>query len=105
MVSFSCRAGLRAELTTALTIALMVAAAPALAALDFAQALSIAQQRSRQIAAQDAAITSAREMAVAAGQRPDPVLKVGINNLPVNGPDRFSLTSDFMTMRSVGVLQ
>jgi outer membrane protein TolC len=85
--------------------ALVSAACPALAALDFDQALRIAQDRSRQIAAQEAAITSAREMAVAAGQRPDPVLKVGVNNLPVNGPDRFSLTNDFMTMRSVAVMQ
>jgi outer membrane protein TolC len=44
-------------------------------------------------------------MATAAGQRPDPILKAGINNLPINGPDRFSLTNDFMTMRSVGVSQ
>jgi outer membrane protein TolC len=85
--------------------ALASAACPAAAALDFDQALQTAQDRSRQIAAQEAAITSAREMAVAAGQRPDPVLKVGVNNLPVNGPDRFSLTNDFMTMRSVGVMQ
>lgn len=97
MLSVSSRAGMLAALT--------LSAGPALAALDFAQALDIAQQRSRQIAAQDAAITSAREMAVAAGQRPDPVLKAGISNLPVNGPDRFSLTNDFMTMRSVGVMQ
>jgi hypothetical protein len=40
--------------------------------------------------AQDATASAARDMAVAAGQRPDPVLKLGINNLPVNGPDRFS---------------
>jgi outer membrane protein TolC len=44
-------------------------------------------------------------MAVAAAQLPDPVAKLGINNLPVNGEDRFSLTRDFMTMRSVGVMQ
>lgn len=55
--------------------------------------------------AQDAAAVAAREMAVAAGQRPDPTLKAGISNLPVNGEDRFSLTRDFMTMRSVGVMQ
>ncbi|HEY8709930.1 MAG TPA: TolC family protein, partial [Burkholderiaceae bacterium] len=27
------------------------------------------------------------------------------NNLPINGPDRYSLTNDFMTMRSIGVMQ
>lgn len=73
--------------------------------LTLEQAVRTAQARSRQVAAQDAATTSARELAVAAGQLPDPVLKAGINSLPINGPDRFSLTSDFMTMRTVGVMQ
>ena len=81
--------------------ALQAHAAP----LSLDDALRLAQQRSRQLPAQDAAATAAREMAVAAGQRPDPVLKAGINNLPINGPDRLSLTSDFMTMRSIGLMQ
>lgn len=74
-------------------------------ALTLDQALRVAQDRSRQLPAQEAAAAAAREMAVAAGQRPDPTLKVGVNNLPVDGPDRLSLTRDFMTMRSVGVMQ
>jgi outer membrane protein TolC len=74
-------------------------------ALTLDQALRVAQDRSRQLSAQDSATAAAREMAVAAGQRPDPTLKVGINNLPIDGPDRLSLTRDFMTMRSVGVMQ
>lgn len=74
-------------------------------ALTLVEALRLAQERSRQLAAQDAGAAAAREMAVAAGQLPDPTLKAGINNLPINGPDQFSLTRDFMTMRSVGVTQ
>ncbi|MGH6610675.1 MAG: TolC family protein [Burkholderiaceae bacterium] len=74
-------------------------------ALTLERALSLAQDRSRQLVAQDYAAQSAREMAVSAAQLPDPTLTAGINNLPVNGPDRFSLTRDFMTMRSVGVMQ
>ncbi|MFZ6768729.1 TolC family protein [Undibacterium sp. Di26W] len=78
-------------------------------ALDFPLTLGQAQQlavaRSRQLSAQDQAVTAAREMAVAAGQLPDPILKVGVDNLPVSGTDRGSLTSDFMTMRRVGVMQ
>ncbi len=73
--------------------------------LTFNQALQLAQQRSRQLTAQDYAAAGAREMAVAAAQLPDPTLTAGITNLPINGPDRFSLTRDFMTMRSVGVMQ
>jgi len=89
-----------------MALALLVpAAARAQAALTLEQALRLAEQRSRQLAAEDAAAAAAREMAGAAGQRPDPVLKAGINNLPVNGPDQFSLSRDFMTMRSIGVSQ
>jgi outer membrane protein TolC len=73
--------------------------------LTFDQALRLAQDRSRQLVAQDYAAASAREMAVAAAQLPDPTLTAGINNLPINGADKFSLTRDFMTMRSVSVMQ
>lgn len=75
------------------------------APLAFDDALRLAEQRSHQLPAEQAAATAAREMAVVAGQRPDPVLKAGITNLPIDGADRFSLTRDFMTMRSVGVMQ
>ena len=74
-------------------------------ALSLDAALRLAEERSRQLVAQDAAAGAARAMAAAAGQLPDPVLKAGISNLPVNGSDRFSLTRDFMTMRSIGVMQ
>ena len=74
-------------------------------ALTLDQALRAAQDRSRQLVAQDSAASASREMAIAAGQRPDPTLKAGINNLPIDGPDRFSLTRDFMTMRSIGLAQ
>ena len=73
--------------------------------LTLAAAQRLAVARSRQLPANDYAVTAAREMAVAAGQLPDPVLKAGVDNLPVNGPDRFSLTNDIMTMRRVGVMQ
>jgi outer membrane protein TolC len=89
----------------ALCAALAGLPAHAQQALSLEDALRLAQERSRQLPAQDSAVVAAREMAVAAGQLPDPTLKAGINNLPINGADRFSLTRDFMTMRSVGVMQ
>ena len=93
----------------ALALALFNAAAIGLSAhaqqpLTLDEALRLAQDRSRQLPAQDSAAAAAREMALAAGQLPDPVLKAGINNLPVNGPDARILTSDLMTMRPVGVM-
>lgn len=73
--------------------------------LTLVEAQRIAVGRSQQLLAQDSLTTAAREQAVAAGQLPDPVLKLGIDNLPANGPDRLSLTRDFMTMRRIGVMQ
>lgn len=87
------------------TLALTVKAFAAEGALTLADAQRRAVERSRQVAAKDYAVTATREMAVAASQLPDPVLKAGIDNLPINGPDRFSVTNDFMTMRRIGVMQ
>lgn len=89
----------------ALGIALVSVNSYAQQTLSLDRALQLAQNRSRQLSAQDAAATATRDMALAAGQLPDPTLKFGVNNLPINGEDRFSLTQDFMTMRSVGVMQ
>lgn len=97
---------MHAVLKSCLSAALVLAALSAHAqALSLEEAQRRAVDRSRQLAAQDSAVRSSREMAVAAGQLPDPVLKAGIDNLPVNGEDRFSLTRDFMTMRRIGIMQ
>tara|TARA_R110000822_G_scaffold126082_11_gene261269 strand:- start:27899 stop:29200 length:1302 start_codon:yes stop_codon:yes gene_type:complete len=53
----------------------------------------------------DAQAQSAREMAVAASQLPDPQLKAGVTNLPANTDSRFSLSQDFMTMTGAGLMQ
>lgn len=78
-------------------------AQPAPLSLDEAVALAAAQ--SSRVSASQAQAEAARQLALAAGQRPDPVLKLGVNNLPVDGPDAWSLTRDFMTMRSVALMQ
>ena len=72
-------------------------------ALAFDEALRLAEVRSQQLHAEEAAALAARAMAAAAAEAPDPVLTAGINNLAVDGPDRYSLTDDFMTMRSVAL--
>lgn len=73
--------------------------------LTLAHAQQIAMERSQQLLAQGAVMRAAKEMAVSAGQLPDPVLIFGVDNLPANGPDQFSLTRDFMTMRRIGLSQ
>ncbi len=92
---------------------LLVAVVPALlCSAGFAQersslalddALRIAEERSQQLRADDAAAHAARELALSAAEAPDPVLTAGINNFPINGPDQFSLSRDFMTMRSLAL--
>ena len=98
-----CRAGVLATLAGALAFSSTVFAVEA--PLTLAEAQRRAVERSRQIPAQDAAIAASRDMAVAAGQLPDPVLRFGIDNLPIDGPDQFSVGRDFMTMRRIGVMQ
>ena len=94
---------------TAAVAWLAIATTPAAAAtpepLSLGAAVRSALAHSRGLQASDAAAAGARDMAVAAAQRPDPVLRLSLDNLPVNGPDRFSTTRDFMTMRSVALMQ
>ena len=73
--------------------------------LTLAEAQRRAVERSRELTARDLAAAASRDMAVAAGELPDPVLRLQLQNVPVEGSDRFSLNSDFMTMRSVGLMQ
>jgi outer membrane protein TolC len=73
--------------------------------LSLAEAQRLALARSRQLVAQDAGAAASQDLAVAARQLPDPVLSVGVDNLPVTGDERYRLTSDFMTMRRIGLMQ
>jgi outer membrane protein TolC len=74
-------------------------------ALTLEMAVQQALERSPGHRAAESAIQASRESALQAGQLPDPMLKLGIDNLPVEGPDRWSLTRDFMTMRRIGIEQ
>ena len=86
-------------------IVFTVSAAWASEPLTLQEAQRIAVDRSQQLAAQDASAAAARAQGLAAGQLPDPILRLGIDNLPANGPDRFSVTRDFMTQRRIGLSQ
>jgi outer membrane protein TolC len=84
-----------------------MAAGMALAAapLTLDDALRIAESRSAQLAAQKASAAAAAALIPAAGQNPDPKLVAGIENVPVEGGNAWSLNADLMTMRRVGVMQ
>ncbi|MBI1397234.1 MAG: heavy metal resistance protein CzcC [Betaproteobacteria bacterium] len=73
--------------------------------LDFRAALEMAEARSPELEAADQSVSAARERAVASGQLPDPVLTAGVSNMPIGGDERYSLTSNVMTMRRIGVMQ
>ena len=81
-------------------------AAPALAqVLTLEEALKIGEAQSPRLAAQRSAVVATSEQVGRAGQLPDPKLRLGIENLPVSGADRFHYDRDSMTMRAVGVMQ
>ncbi len=68
-------------------------------------ALQAATDRSSAMGAAQASVRASSDAAVRAGQLPDPMLKAGIDNLPVNGSQRFTIGQDFMTMRRIGIEQ
>lgn len=87
---------------------LVVALLPWLAAaapLSLETALQLAAQRSETARAARAGALGATQAAHAAAQLPDPTLRVGIDNLPATGPDRFRTTRDTMTMKRIGISQ
>ena len=73
--------------------------------LSLAEAQSIASAAAPQLIAQSAAVRAARATTGAAQELPDPRLIAALENVPTDGPDKWSLTRDFMTMRKIGVMQ
>ena len=55
--------------------------------------------------ARSADINAMHEEAARAGRLPDPSLTLGIANYPVTAPGAFSLRSNPMTMRAIGIMQ
>jgi outer membrane protein TolC len=84
----------------------LVVAVPAHAQLlTLDEALRLAEMNSPRLAAQRHALTATEEQTLRAAELPDPKLRLGIENLPVTGDDRFRYDRDFMTMRTIGVMQ
>jgi outer membrane protein, heavy metal efflux system len=74
-------------------------------ALTLDEATRLAEQRAPMLDARRAGISAAREEAARAGALPDPMLSVGIDNLPVTGRDAFDSRADDMTMKRIGLRQ
>jgi outer membrane protein TolC len=73
--------------------------------LDFSAALERAQAAAPLIRARSAELTAAREEAARAGTLPDPQLIVGVDSLPITGPNAFEFGHDDMTMKKLGLMQ
>jgi outer membrane protein TolC len=75
------------------------------APLSLEAALQLAALRSESAKAARASVLSATEASRAAAQLPDPTLRVGIDNLPATGRDRFHTAREPMTMKRIGISQ
>ncbi len=74
-------------------------------ALSYDAALRLAVEQAPQSKVAQANLAAARAQAIPAGALPDPKLAVALDNFPISGPTRNSLTADFMTMRRIGISQ
>jgi outer membrane protein TolC len=82
-----------------------IALVPVSHALSFEEALRLAQARAPQVRAAEDRLAAARAVEKAAAALPDPKLVLGLDNVPLDGPDAYSLSRDFMTMRRIGLMQ
>ena len=88
-----------------LLVAALLPDASAAAPLSLAAALDLAVQRSAAAGSARAGLLSASEAARAAARLPDPTLRIGVDNLPVTGPDRLHTARESMTMKRIGISQ
>lgn len=86
-------------------VAAASALASAQAALSLADTISLAREQAPALQAQRSALDGAQSAQAAAATLPDPRLIVGVDNLPLSGPDRYALTRDSMTMQRIGLMQ
>lgn len=75
------------------------------ATLTFDRALTLAERTAPENLSRQAQVASAEQALLPADALPDPKLILGIDNLPIEGPDRYTLNRDSMTMRRIGLMQ
>ena len=75
------------------------------AVLTLEEALALARGDQPAIAAFEREAVALEEEAVAARSLPDLEVSVGVQNFPITGENAFSLTDDFMTMYTIGVMR
>jgi outer membrane protein TolC len=97
----------KACLRRAVLVASAVALSPTAYAqeLSFSDAVAQAATQGPTIDAGTSGVQAATRARRAAGRLPDPELTLGLDNVPVDGPDRYRLNRDSMTMQRVGIMQ
>lgn len=90
-----------------LTALLLVTSLPLKAGdgLTFDKALAIAQQHSPELVAELSRVAAAQHAQGPADALPDPTLILGLDNVPVEGDTRYSLSGEPMTMQRIGISQ
>ncbi|GAB7537939.1 TolC family protein [Burkholderia sp. 3C] len=100
------RGGLRLR---ALVLALSLAHGPTAHAqatpLTFDAALESASARNAAISAAQSSVDASAQAVVGAGQLPNPNLTAGIDTLPINGDQAYTIGQNILTMRRIGIEQ
>ena len=93
------------RITTAVLFILLPAVSAQAATLSLDEALQLAERNAPSLQARQEQASAARSAVIPAGELPDPRLNLGVQNLPIEGTDRWSMNRDFMTMQVVGLSQ
>ena len=75
------------------------------ASLSLDDALLLAERNAPSLLAQSEKASAARSAAIPAGELPDPKLNLGLQNVPIEGDERWSTQRDNMSMQVVGLMQ
>ena len=73
--------------------------------LSFNDALALALREAPALSVNVAQVDAARQATIPAGELPDPKLAFGLDNLPIEGANRYRLNRDVMTMRRIALMQ
>lgn len=105
MCAISCRTPIHRLSIVSIALAGSMLASSGAYALSFAEAREIAEQQSPRVSAQRLQIDAVESAQKAAGTLPDPKLSVGLENFPISGMDRWSLTRESMTGQRLALMQ
>ena len=87
----------------AMSVQLPLALAQTPAPLSVFEAMALAERNAPALDARKFAVDSSEAMAESARALPDPRLRIGLDNWPIESSDKFSTGRDFMTMRRIGL--